>query len=160
WTLRYSGDTGGRSPTEWSCSPQRRRASAASATIGSGARRSPAPRAPAAPDPAPIGPALLIPLLLGLRDDADVGLRRAPALRVPLPGFLVGDRARDDHILAQLPVHRGRHLVFGGELERVDHPQDLVEVAPGGHGIDEDQFDLLVWADHEHVAHGVVVGRG
>jgi hypothetical protein len=48
--------------------------------------------------------------------------------------------------------------VLGGELERVHDPQNLVEVAPGRHRIDEDQLDLLVRADHEHVAHGLVVG--
>ena len=47
WRWRCSGDSGGRSPTGWSCCPRRRRASAASATTGTGARRSPAPCAPA-----------------------------------------------------------------------------------------------------------------
>jgi hypothetical protein len=45
------------------------------------------------------------------------------------------------------------------ELERVDHPQHLVEVPARRHRIDEDQLDLLVGADHEDVAHGLVVGR-
>ena len=49
--------------------------------------------------------------------------------------------------------------VLGGQLERIDHPQHLVEVAPRRHRIDEDQLDLLVRADDEHVPHGHVVGR-
>src|SRR5262245_54546432 len=67
-----------------------------------------------------------------LRYDADIGLGRLPALRVLLLGVLVRHRAGDDHVLAVLPVHRRRHLVLGGELQRVDHPEHLVEVAAGG----------------------------
>src|SRR6516162_10986279 len=37
-----------------------------------------------------------------LRHDADIGPRRLPALRVGLAGVVVGDRARDDHILTLL----------------------------------------------------------
>jgi hypothetical protein len=45
-----------------------------------------------------------------------------------------------------------------GELQGVDHPQDLVEVAAGRHRVDEDELHLLVGADDEHVADGLVVG--
>ena len=58
-----------------------------------------------------------------------------------------------------LPVHRRRHLVLGAELQRVDDAQHLVEVAADRHRIDQDQFDLLVGADDEDVADGLVVGR-
>src|SRR5215469_13996398 len=64
-----------------------------------------------------------------LRDDADIGPRRRPTLGIPLPGFVVGDGPGDDHILALLPVHRRCDLVAGGELDRVDDAQHLVEVA-------------------------------
>ena len=57
-----------------------------------------------------------------------------------------------------LPVDRRRHLVPGGQLQQVDHAQHLVEVAARGHRIDDDELDLLVGADHEDVAHGLVVG--
>ena len=50
-------------------------------------------------------------------------------------------------------------LCCGRQLERVDHPQHLVEVAAGRHRVDEDQLDLLVRPDHEHVPHRLVVGR-
>src|SRR4051794_31038769 len=95
--------------------------------------------------------------LRGLRHDPDVGLRRLP-LAEDLLGLVVGDRARDDHVLALLPVHRRGDLVLGGELERVDDAQHLVEVAARRHGIDEDQLDLLVRPDDEDVADGLVVG--
>src|SRR3954447_12188869 len=95
---------------------------------------------------------------LRLRHDPDVGLGRLPALGILLLGIIVADRAGDDHVLAALPVHRGRHLVLGGELQRVDDAQHLVEVAAGGHGIDQDELDLLVRADDEDVAHGLIVG--
>ena len=50
--------------------------------------------------------------------------------------------------------------VLRGELERVDDAKHLVEVAARRHRVDEDELDLLVGADHEDVAHGLVVGRG
>src|SRR5215470_17318565 len=75
----------------------------------------------------------------GLRHDADVGPRCRPALWIALPGFIVGDGASDDHVLALPPVDRRGDLMLRGELERVDHAQDLIEVAPGGHGVDQDQ---------------------
>src|SRR3954451_5481106 len=86
-----------------------------------------------------------------LRDDADVGLGRLPFTELLLAS-LVGDRAGDDHVIALLPVDRRGDLVLGGELERVDDAQDLVEVAAGRHRIDEDQLDLLVGPDDEDVA--------
>jgi hypothetical protein len=74
-------------------------------------------------------------------------------------GLVVGDRPGDDDVLALLPVDGRRDPVLGGELERVDHPEDLVEVAAGGHRVDEDELDLLVGPDDEDVADGLVVGR-
>ena len=68
--------------------------------------------------------------------------------------------AGDDDVLALLPVHRRRDLVLRRQLQRIDHAQHLVEVAAGRHRVDEDQLDLLVRPDDEHVAHGLVVGRG
>ena len=43
---------------------------------------------------------------------------------------------------------------------RIDHAQDFLEIAPGGHRIDQHQLDLLVGADDEDVADGLIVGRG
>src|SRR5215470_6442838 len=48
----------------------------------------------------------------GLRYDPDVGLRLVPVAEDP-PGLVVRDRARDDHILALLPVDRGGDAVPG-----------------------------------------------
>src|ERR1700690_4300976 len=41
---------------------------------------------------------------LRLRHDPDIGLRRFPALWIDRLGLVVGDRARDDHVLALFPV--------------------------------------------------------
>src|SRR5690349_2207210 len=79
-----------------------------------------------------------------LRDDANVGPWRLPALRVLLLGFLVADRAGDDDVFARIPIHRRRHLVPGGELQGIDDTQQLVEIAAGRHRIDQDESDLLV----------------
>src|SRR5690349_16662281 len=78
-----------------------------------------------------------------VRNDPDVRLRLAPFAE-ELLGLVVRYGARDDHVLARLPLGRSRDLVLGGELERVDDPQHLVEVAAGRHRIDENQLDLLV----------------
>src|SRR3954469_13179572 len=62
---------------------------------------------------------------LRLRHDPDIGLGSLPAVRILLLGIIVADRASDDDVFSVLPVHRGRHLVLGGELQRVDHAQHL-----------------------------------
>src|SRR6516162_6364400 len=93
-----------------------------------------------------------------LGHDADIGLGRLPALRILLLGLVVADRTGDDHVLAVLPIYRGRHLVLGSELQRVDHAQHLVEIAAGRHRIDQNELDLLVRSDDEDVAYGLVVG--
>jgi len=50
--------------------------------------------------------------------------------------------------------------VLGGELERVEHADDFVEVAAGGHGVSDLELDALVGADDEDGANGSVVGGG
>src|SRR5262245_18765263 len=60
-----------------------------------------------------------------LRHDAEVGFGRLPALRIRRLGLVVGDRTGDDDVIALLPVHRCCHLVLGGQLQGVDHAQDL-----------------------------------
>src|SRR5207245_9025749 len=54
---------------------------------------------------------------LRLRDDADVGTRRLPALRVGLLRLVVGDGPGDDHVLALLPGERRRDLMRRGALD-------------------------------------------
>ena len=76
-----------------------------------------------------------------------------------LARLVVGDSGDDDHVVAPLPVHRRRHLVGGRELQRVDHPQDLVEVAAGALRVGDRQLHLLVRADHEDRTHGRRVAR-
>src|SRR3954462_2144196 len=95
-----------------------------------------------------------------LRHDADVGLRSRPALRVDLLGLFVRHRASDDHILTLFPIHGRLDPVLGRQLKRVDYPEPLVEVAPGGNRIDKHELNLLVRPDHEHVAYRQIVGRG
>ena len=79
----------------------------------------------------------------GLRDRAQVGLDRGERAELLL-GLLVGHGGDDDDVLAGLPVGRGGHLVLGRELQRVDDPEDLVEVAPGAGRVGEGQLDLVV----------------
>src|SRR5262249_50712723 len=84
-----------------------------------------------------------------LRYDTDVRPRRFPALGIDLLGFLVGDGARNDHILALPPIHRGCDPVLRCKLQGIQHAEHLVEIAPRGHGIGNDEFDPLVRPDHE-----------
>src|SRR5438477_567546 len=63
------------------------------------------------------------PWLLRLRRDPEIRAGRLPALRELLLRVLVVHRAGDDDVLALLPVGRRRHLVLGGELDRVDDPK-------------------------------------
>ena len=46
-----------------------------------------------------------------------------------------------------------------GELQRIDDPQDFIEVAAGAGGIGDLQTQLLGRVDHEHRAHREVVER-
>src|SRR5262245_49064929 len=54
-----------------------------------------------------------------LRHDPYIGAWRFPALRIGLFGFLVGNRARNDDVLALLPIDRRGDLVLGCQLKRV-----------------------------------------
>src|SRR5580692_2687734 len=97
--------------------------------------------------------------LLRRRHDADVRFWRLPALRIELLGLVVGDGAGEDDVFALLPVRGRRDAVLGGELQRVDHAQHLVEIAARGHRINQHELDLLVRPDDENIAHGHVIGR-
>ncbi len=61
-----------------------------------------------------------------------------------LLGLVVGHGRHDDDVLAVLPVGRRGDLVAGGELQAVDHAQDLVEVATGRGRVGDRELDLLV----------------
>ena len=71
----------------------------------------------------------LVPIRL--RSHPQVRLDRLPTLGELLLRVLVRDRRHDDHVLAVLPVDGSRHLVLRGQLERIDHAQDLIEIATG-----------------------------
>ena len=95
----------------------------------------------------------------GLRHDADVGARRLPAVRV---GLLASSSDTDPAMITSSPrcqLTGVATLRVAVSWQRVDHAQHLVEVVSGGHWIYEDQLDLLVGPDHEHVADGLVVRR-
>src|SRR5271166_6974721 len=89
-------------------------------------------------------------LPFGLRHDAQIRSRGLPAVGILLPGFFVGHRAGNDHVVALFPIHRRCDFVLRGELKRIEHAQNLVEVAASGHGIDEDQLDLFIGPHDKH----------
>ena len=47
-------------------------------------------------------------------------------------------------------MHKCNDLPGGGELEGVHDPQDLVEVPPGGGGVQQGQLEPLVRPDDEY----------
>src|SRR5665213_169421 len=59
-------------------------------------------------------------LLVRLGSETKVRLQGREAFRELHPGILVGDRRRDDHVVAVMPVHRGGDAVFTAELEAVE----------------------------------------
>src|SRR6185312_4247133 len=75
-----------------------------------------------------------------------------PAVRVELLGFLFRDTARDDDVVAYVPIDGRRDLVLGGELDGIENAHDLVEVPAGAHGIGEHELDLLIGTDDENRA--------
>src|SRR6266567_3439308 len=104
-------------------------------------------------------PVCMRDLLFRLRDGPQIRLVRLEALRIFLPGVLVGNRGGNDDVFARLPVHRRGDRVLCVQLKRIEQTQHFVEVAPGAHRIDEHRLDLLVGADDEHGADRRVVRR-
>ena len=90
---------------------------------------------------------------LGLRSEPQVllprGQRRDLVLRKELLCLLLRDRWDDHALAALLPVHRSGHLLGCGELEAVDHSDDLVKIPARGSGIQQRQLEPLVGADDE-----------
>src|SRR5690606_10209486 len=76
-----------------------------------------------------------LPLPVRLRRDPQIRLLRREPLREPCLRFLIRDGAGDDHVVPVLPVGRRGHGVVGRELERVEYPEQCLEVAPGAGGI-------------------------
>ncbi len=52
-----------------------------------------------------------------------------------------------------------RDLMFGGELQRIDDAQDLIEIAARARRIIERELDLLVGPDDEDRAHRERIAR-
>ena len=50
--------------------------------------------------------------------------------------------------------------MLGRELNRIEHTQHFVEIAPGAHRVAEHQLDLLVGADYKHCSHSCVGSCG
>jgi len=106
------------------------------------------------------GPRGLV-LLNRLRGVAEVGLHLPHALGKHLLGVGIGHRGDDDAILPLLPVRRSGQLMGRGQLQGIDDPQDLGEIAAGARRVGEGELDLLVRPDDEDRAHGgLVVGIG
>src|SRR2546430_17345804 len=66
-----------------------------------------------------------------------IGLRRFPPSRILLLRFFVRDRRQDNHVAALLPVRRRRNFVLRRELNRIQHAQYFVKVAPCAHRVAE-----------------------
>jgi len=95
-----------------------------------------------------------VDLLFWLRSGSDVDLARGNIMdghsfRKESSNVLLLDAGHHHAGAALLPVHRGGHLLGGGELEAVDHSDDLVKVTAGGGGVEQRQLQPLVRTDDE-----------
>src|SRR5580704_12626043 len=95
--------------------------------------------------------------LFRLRHDPYIRLRRLPATRVLLLRLFIRNIAADDDVFARLPVRRRRDFVFGRELNRIDDPENFVEVPARAHGITKLQLNFFVRTDHKYSAYGGIV---
>src|SRR5262249_2092679 len=98
--------------------------------------------------------------LLWLRHDAKIRLWSFPSLRITSLRLFIGDRAGNDPVLAWLPVHWRSDLVFGRELQGINHSQHLIEISAGCHRVDKYQLNFFIRCDDVNTAHGrVICGR-
>ena len=95
--------------------------------------------------------------LARLRYDPQVWLWRLPAAREFQPCLLVRDGLGYKHIAALHLVGWRGDRVFGGQLDRVEQPEDLVKVSTTGQRIRQHRLDLLVGTYNEYCAHGGIV---
>src|SRR6202140_932064 len=89
----------------------------------------------------------LFPQLFRLGNDGQIRLGRLPSAGILFLCLLIRYAAADDDILARLPVRRGGNFVLRRELDRIDDPENFVEIPAGGHGIAELQLYFFVVAD-------------
>ncbi|MDA3950217.1 MAG: hypothetical protein PF508_13500 [Spirochaeta sp.] len=61
-----------------------------------------------------------------------------------LPGVLGAHGWFDHYLVALLPIHRRGYAVLVGNLQRVDHTQNLVKVSPDRGGVGHREPDLRV----------------
>ena len=69
----------------------------------------------------------------GLGNYAQVRFNCFPSVGELLLRFFVRYRRNNDHVIAVFPVHGSGYLVFGGQLDGVEHAQHFIEVTAGGH---------------------------
>ena len=72
---------------------------------------------------------------VGLGRHPQVGLQGLPALGEAALGVVVTERGDDDDVVAVGPVDGRGHRVVGRQLQRVEHAEDLVDVATRRGGV-------------------------
>src|SRR5262249_19519401 len=70
-------------------------------------------------------------LQVGLGSRPQVGFYLLVPLREQFIRVLIGHSGHNDAVLALLPVGGRSDLVVGGQLQGVNHPQNLLEVSSG-----------------------------
>jgi len=63
--------------------------------------------------------------------------------------FIVAHRGVYNNIISFFPVNRGSNLMLITELERIDDPNNLVEVSTGRSGVSNRQADNLLRVNHK-----------
>lgn len=74
--------------------------------------------------------------------------------REQLISLLLLDAVGNDNVLPRNPIDRGGNLVLGADLQRVDHPQELVDVPPRRGRVGDDEPDDLFRVDDEDASDG------
>src|SRR5215203_624007 len=92
--------------------------------------------------------------LVWLRRDSQIRFRGSPTTGKLLLRSFIRQRWNDDHIVSILPINRRRNTILRSQLKRIDHAQNLVEIASRTRRIRDHQFDFLVWTNHKHRANG------
>ncbi|TNV73358.1 hypothetical protein FGO68_gene3180 [Halteria grandinella] len=84
---------------------------------------------------------------------SQVWLDLAPSIGEPDLCLVISHGCTNDHVFALLPVGRCRYRVLGGQLKRINHSDDLIEVSACGSRVCDHQLHLLVGANHEDASH-------
>ena len=90
---------------------------------------------------------------------AQVWFHNIDAFREFFDGIFGRNGGYHNHVFAAIPVGRCGHAVISRELQRIQHPQYLVEIAARGSRVGDGQFYFFIWPDDKQRAHREILRR-